>query len=79
MIYKSSTHVYDFTSFQTIRHFGDSIFNGKITMSEADNKQSNLLDVILNFNNKVRPRSKADEEKKTKLMKAQMLFTKVEN
>ena len=55
---------------------GDSIFNGKITISEADKQQSNLLKAILQFkkailqfNDKVRPRSKADKDKKQILMK----------
>ena len=33
-------------------------------VSKADEKQSNLLQDILQFNDKYRPRSKADEEKK---------------
>ena len=37
------------------------MFSGKITINEA--KQSNLLNVILNFNNKVKPRTKAGKEK----------------
>ena len=48
---------------------GDSIFNGKITISEADKQQSDLLKAILQFNDKVRPRSKADKDKKQILMK----------
>ena len=47
----------------------DSIFNGKITISEADKQQSNLLKAILQFNDKVRPRSKADKDKKQILLK----------
>ena len=65
MVYESSKYVYNFRRFWTIRSFGDAIFTGKITLSEANKKQSNLLDVISNFNNKVRPRSKVDKEKKS--------------
>ena len=43
-----------------------SIFSGKIAMSEANKKQSNILDVISNFNGKIRLRSKTDKEKKSK-------------
>ena len=42
-------------------------------------KQSDLLGVILNFNNKVRSRSKADKDKNIYTLKKQMLFIKVEN
>ena len=45
-----------------IRSFSGSIYNGKITISEADKKQNNLLENTLQVNNKVRPRSK--EKKK---------------
>ena len=47
-----------------------------MTISEADKQQSNLLKAILQFkkailqfNDKVRPRSKADKDKKQILMK----------
>ena len=56
LIYKSSKHVYDFRRFQTISSFGDGIFSGKITISEANEKKSNLLNVISNFDDRVRPR-----------------------
>ena len=64
LIYESSKYVFDFRLFQTIRSFGERIFSGKITISEAYKKQSNLLDVILKFDNKVRPKSKPCKEKK---------------
>ena len=43
--------------------FGDSIFNSKITLSEYDKNQNNLLENILKFNSKVTPRSIADKKK----------------
>ena len=69
LIFESSRYVYDFRKFREIRSFGDSYFSEKITIGETDKKQSNLLNAVLSFNNKVRPRSKADEEKKAVLMK----------
>ena len=33
--------MYDFQQFETIRSFGDSIFGGKITISEAEENQNN--------------------------------------
>ena len=64
MKYESNKHIYDFKKFQTIRSFGDSIFNRTITIREADKKQSNLLERILKSNDKVRPGSKTHKEKK---------------
>ena len=46
-----------------IRSFVDSIFKGKITLGEADKKQRILLENILEFNNRVRLRSKTDKKK----------------
>ena len=45
--------VYNFQQFQMIRSFGDSILNGKVTISEADKNQSNLFENVLEFNTKV--------------------------
>ena len=75
-IYESNKYTHAFRSVPTIISFGDSIFNGKITISEADKKQSSLLNTILNFNSKVRPRTKADKGKKAMLMIVHMLFMK---
>ena len=44
--YEANKFVYDFQKFQTIRSFGDSICNVKITTSKVDKKQSNWLESI---------------------------------
>ena len=36
-------------NFRTIRTFGDDIYNGEITLEEADKYQSDLLNEIKNF------------------------------
>ena len=56
--YETNKYIYDFQQFETIRSFGDSIFRGKITISEAENDQSNLLKIMVEFNIKSRPRTK---------------------
>ena len=63
MKYDTIKYVYDFQQVQTIRPFRDNIYNGKITISEDDKKQSSLLSSILECNNKTRPKSKVDKEK----------------
>ena len=73
LVYEWSTYTYDFKKIPAIRSFGDIIFSCKITTSKANKKKSNLLNFVLNFNNKVRLRSK------TILIKAQMFFMKGEN
>ena len=56
--------MYAFQQFQTIRSFDESIVNCIITVSEANEKESNLLENVLKINNKVRPKSKAKKTEK---------------
>ena len=46
-----------------VRSFGESIISGKITITQVDEDQSNLLEKVGEFSNKFRPRT---EERKTK-------------
>ena len=67
--YDTDKYVYDFQQLQTLS-FDDSIVNGKIAIREADERESNLLENILEVNNKVRSRSKSNKKKKVILLKA---------
>ena len=49
LIYRASEYRYSFKNFQTIKTFGKDIYNGKITLKEADDYQSNLLVEIMAF------------------------------
>ena len=71
--YETNKYVYDF------KNFGYNTFNGKVTISEADEKRINLPENILTRNNKTKPRSIADKEKKTMLLKVRKLFMRIEN
>ena len=62
LIYKSKKYMYDFRKFRTIRTFARDIYDGKISLEEADEDKSDLADEIENFKNKTRPKS---PEKKT--------------
>ena len=46
------------------RSFGDSIYNDKVGINEADMDQTKLLDNMVDFNNNSRARSKEDKDKK---------------
>ena len=63
MIYYSSKEPYYFRMFKTVRSFGDDIYNSKITINKADQEESDLVEYILNVNNKTRPKSKDDKKK----------------
>ena len=64
MIYEKDFYPFNFQRTETIRSFGDIISNGKVTLGKADKKENNLLRNILEFNTRVRPKSKGDEKKK---------------
>ena len=64
LIYETNKYVFNFQQFKTIKSFGESIFSCKITLDETDKKQSNLLNNIIYFNSRTKPRVKLDKEKK---------------
>ena len=66
--YETSKGIYDYQQIKMIRSFGESIIDGKITISEVDKDQSNLLENIVEFNNKSRPRTKKDSMQKETLL-----------
>ena len=78
MIYYSSKEPYDFRMFKTVRSFDDDICNSKITINKADQEESDLVEYILNVNNKTRPKNKDDKKKKNFLI-AHKIFIMVEN
>ena len=66
MIYYSSKEPFHFRMFKTTRPFGDDIYSSKITINEADQEQSDLVEYILNFNIKTRRKNKDDKKKHKK-------------
>ena len=72
LFYKSHQNKYYFKNFQTIRTFGKDIYNGEITLEEADKDQSDLIEKINDFIK----RTKKDEKKKM-LEKTCTIFMKV--
>ena len=64
---QTNTHMNALSQFLTTRSFEDSIFNGKITISEADEKRIDLSENILGFNKKAGLRTKVDKKKKSYL------------
>ena len=64
LFYISSEYTYSFQNFQTIRTFGRDIYNGEITLNEANEDQTSLLTEIINFKNKTKPRDRKKTAKK---------------
>ena len=55
------------------------MYSSKITINEADQEQSDLVEYILNFNNKTRPKNSDDKKSKEIFLIAQKIFVMVEN
>ena len=49
LLYEATKKTYDFRIFNTIRNFGEGIYNGKITSEKADKDQSDLANGIDKF------------------------------
>ena len=64
LFYESNKQASDFKVFEKIKSLGDTIYNHKIGIHEANQKQADLLEHILSFNNKTKPRSHEDKYKK---------------
>ena len=62
--YKTNKYLNDFKQFEAIRSFGDSIYTGKINVDEAEMDQSNLLEYMVKFYNKSKPKTKEGKDKK---------------
>ena len=77
MTYYSSKEPFDFKTFKTIRSFGENVYSGKITVTEANEEQADLMEHV--FNNKARPKNKNDKKIKEMLLILQKIFMRVEN
>ena len=62
--YKTNKYLYSFQQFEAIKSFVDSIYTGKINIEEAELDQSNLLENMVKFNNKSKPKTKEGKDKK---------------
>ena len=56
-IYRAIKDKYDFQQYETIRSFDKSIYTGKNTIDEGEEDQNNLLENMVEFNNKFRPKA----------------------
>ena len=64
LIYETNEYTYSFKNFQTIKTFGRDIYEGKITIEEADKYQTDLLVEIMNFRKNTKPRSQEKKQEK---------------
>ena len=64
LVYKTNEYTYSFENFQTIKTFGKDIYDGTITLKEADDYQTDLLVEIMNFRKKTKPKSPEKKRKR---------------
>ena len=69
LVYKTNIHAYDFQTFQTIRTFARDIYNGEISLEEANEDQEKLLDEIIYFNKKTKPKNERKKQEKEDVIK----------
>ena len=64
LYYRINKYKHNFQNFRTINTFGREIYNGTITIKEADNDQRDLLVEILNFRKHVKPKNREKKQQK---------------
>ena len=67
---KTNKNKYDFQQCEAKKSFGDSIYKGKISIDEADIDWSSLLNGLKEFNDRARPKTAEDENKKWNIYKS---------
>ena len=69
LIYETCEYTYSFKNFQTIKTFGRDIYEGKITIEEANEYQTDLLVEIISFKKHTKPRSQEKKQEKEIVLK----------
>ena len=64
LIYETDEYSHSFKNFQTIKTFGGNIYEGKITIKEANEYQADLLAETMNFRKHTKPRSQEKKQEK---------------
>ena len=70
LVYDSGKYTYDFRMFNTIRIFVEDLYEGKITLEEADEDQSDLTDMINEFTKQTRRRNSGKKQEKKTVTKS---------
>ena len=78
LVYIASAFTYSFQNFRTIRTFGRDIYNGEITLKEANEDQASLLNEIMNFRDKTKPQDEEKKQKKKMFLKTCITFLRAE-
>ena len=63
-IYNIYIYIYRLQQFEAIKSFGDNIYTGKIIIDEAERDQSDLLENMVEFDEKRRTKAKEGKDNK---------------
>ena len=77
LTYKTNEYTFSFENFQTIKTFGRDIYEGKITIKEADEYKKDLLVKIMSFR-KIRNQGVIKKKKKKLILKTCIIFLRGE-
>ena len=69
LVYKTNLRTCDFQNFQTIRAFARDIYNGEISLEDANEDQEKLLDEIIYFHKKTKPKNGRKKQEKEDVIK----------
>ena len=67
-VYRTNEYTYTFKNFLTIHTFGREIYNGKITLKQADEDQGSLLVEIISFKKKTKPQNSEKKQEKKDIL-----------
>ena len=75
LVHDPGKYTYDFRTFNTVRAFGEEIYEGKITLKESDEDQSDLADQISEFIKETKPKNYSKKQEKKLLEKSCVIFS----
>ena len=75
LVHDPGKYTYDFRTFNTVRAFGEEIYEGKITLKESDEDQSDLADQISEFIKETKPKNYSKKQEKKLLEKTCVIFS----
>ena len=64
LIYETDEYTYSFKNFQTIKTFGQEIYEGEITLKEGNEYQANLSTEIMSFRKDTKQKSQEKKQEK---------------
>ena len=78
LIYETNEYTCSFKNLQIIKTFGRDIYEGKITIEEANEYQTDLLAEIIDFRKKTKPNTQEKKQEKKLFLRICIIFLKVE-